>query len=130
METNLIETDFSDVTFNLAEKVKIFWKTENTPIYINIFSILPPANVKQLPEMIKKRITDLSCINFRSKPNWPQNSECLIQCLVYKTMSRSSNNNFGNYWDFEWEFKTQYNNHSKSFRHCECMSDTELSKHM
>ena len=27
------------------------------------------------------------------------------------------------------ELKTQYNNHAKSFRHCECMNETEFSKH-
>ena len=62
IETNLIETDFLDVTFNLATKKYFpFRKANNTPLYINAFSNHPPTTIKQLPKMISKRISDLSC---------------------------------------------------------------------
>ena len=59
IETNLIETDFLDVTFNLATKKYFpFRKANNTPLYINAFSNHPPTTIKQLPKMISKRISD------------------------------------------------------------------------
>ena len=62
IETNLIETDFLDVTFNLATKEYFpFRKANNTPLYINAFSNHPPTIIKQLPKMINKRISNLSC---------------------------------------------------------------------
>ena len=62
METNLTETEFLDVTFNLAKnKYFPFRKANNTPLYINAFSNHPPTIIKQLPKMINKRISDLSC---------------------------------------------------------------------
>ena len=62
IETNLIETDFLDVTFNLATKKYFpFRKANNTPLFINVFSNHPPTIIKQLPKMINKRISDLSC---------------------------------------------------------------------
>ena len=62
IKTNLIETDFLDVTFNLATKKYFpFQKANNTPLYINTFSNHPPAIIKQLPKMINKRISDLPC---------------------------------------------------------------------
>ena len=61
-ETNLIETDFLDVTFNLATKKYFpFRKANYTPLYINAFSNHPPTVIKQLPKMINKKISDLSC---------------------------------------------------------------------
>ena len=53
IETNLIETDFLDVTFNLATKKYFpFLKANNTPLYINAFSNHPPIN---------KKISDFFC---------------------------------------------------------------------
>ena len=68
--------------------------------------------------------------NCRSKPNCPFNGECLTQCLVYKATSATSRNSFVYYGTSEEEFKSRYNNHTKSFRHRECMNETELSKHV
>ena len=61
IEVNLIETDFLDVTFNLATKNYFPFRKANTPLYINAFSNHPLAIIKQLPKMISKRISDLSC---------------------------------------------------------------------
>ena len=62
IETNLIKTDFLDVTFNLPTKKYFpFRKANNTPLYINAFFNNPPTIIKQLPKMVSKRISDLSC---------------------------------------------------------------------
>ena len=62
IETNLIETDFLDVTFNLTTKKYFpFRKPDNKPLYINVHSNHPPTIIQQLPEMINKRISDISC---------------------------------------------------------------------
>ena len=62
IETNLIETGFLDVTFNLAtKKYFLFRKASNTPLYINVFSNHLPTIIKQLLKMVNKRISDLSC---------------------------------------------------------------------
>ena len=66
----------------------------------------------------------------RSKPNCPLNEEYLTQYLVYKATSPTSSNSFVYYGTSEGEFKTRYNNHIKCFRHCECIYETELSKHV
>ena len=58
IEKNLIETDFLDV---MTRKYFPFRKANNTPLYINAFSNHPPTIIKQLPKMINKRISDLSC---------------------------------------------------------------------
>ena len=59
IKTILIATDFLDVTFNLViKKYFPFRKANNTLIYINAFS---PTTIKQLPKMINKRISDVSC---------------------------------------------------------------------
>ena len=50
--------------------------------------------------------------------------------VVYKATSTTSSNSFVYYGTSEGEFKTRYNNHTKSFRHRECMNETELSKHV
>ena len=61
IETNLIETNFLDVTFNLATKKYFpFRKANNIPLYINAFSSHSPTIIKQLPKIISKRISDLS----------------------------------------------------------------------
>ena len=245
IETNLIETDFLDVTFNLATKRYFpFRRAKNTAVYINAFSNHPPTIIKQLPKIINKRISDLSCnkeefdkvksvyestlkdsghfssmshnnsntqnawrnknrkviwfnppysqnmktnigkmfikfvrkyfprnnkyhkifklntlklsyccttnvgdiikhnskvlsktndnnnrkCNCRSKQDYPLNGECLIQCLVYKSTSTTSSNSFVYYGTSEGEFETRHDNHTKPFRHRECMNETELSE--
>ena len=64
--------------------------------------------------------------NCKSKPNSLLNGECVIQRLKYKAKSTKSNNSFVYYGTYEEEFKTRYNNHAESFRHSECMNETEL----
>ena len=62
IDTNLIETDFLDVTFNLTTgKFFPYRKPNNIPLYINVKSNHPPSIIKDLPKMINKRLSDLSC---------------------------------------------------------------------
>ena len=62
IDTNLIETDFLDVTFNLATgKFCPFRKPNNLPLYINVKSKHPLTIIKDLPKMINKRLSELSC---------------------------------------------------------------------
>ena len=62
IDTNLIETDFLDVSFNLnTGKYFPFRKPNNAPLYIHSKSNHPPSIIKQLPSMTNKRISSLSC---------------------------------------------------------------------
>ena len=62
IEINLFETDFIDVTFNLAAgKSFPFRKSNNQPLYINVKSNHPPNILRDLPSVINKRFSDLSC---------------------------------------------------------------------
>ena len=62
IETNLKCTDFLDVTFDLATgKYYPFRKPNDTPLYIHAQSNHPPNIIKQLPVMISRRISDISC---------------------------------------------------------------------
>ena len=62
IDTNLIEADFLDVSFNLEmEKLSSYWKPNNTPFYIHSESTNPPSITKQLPSMTNRCISNLSC---------------------------------------------------------------------
>ena len=62
IETNLRETDFLDVTFNLhTNKYFPYRKPNNDPLYINIYSNHPSTTKKELRKMINKRLSELSC---------------------------------------------------------------------
>ena len=62
IETNLFETGFIDVTFNLATgKFFPFRKPNNQPLYIYAKSNHPLTILRDLPNMINKRLADLSC---------------------------------------------------------------------
>ena len=62
IETNLFETGFLDVTFNLVtEKLFLFRKPNNQPLYIYAKANHPPTILRDLPNMINKRLSDLSC---------------------------------------------------------------------
>ena len=62
IDTNLIETDFLDLSFHLnTGKHFPFKKPNKTPLYIHSKSNLPLSIIKQLPSMTNKRISNLSC---------------------------------------------------------------------
>ena len=94
---------------------------------INVGNIINQHNSKVLKKTNGKINRKWNC---RSKPNCSLNGECLPQCLVYKATSTTFSNSFVYYGTSEEEFKSRYNNHTKSFRHRECMNETELSNHV
>ena len=62
VDTNLIQTDFLDVTLNLS--TGRYWpyrKPNDQPLYINVQSNHLPLITKKLPCMIVKRISEISC---------------------------------------------------------------------
>ena len=65
IETNLVETEFSDVTFKWSTgKYYLYNEPNNALVYIHAKSTYPPSIVKQLPKvilMVYKRILYLSC---------------------------------------------------------------------
>ena len=62
IDTNLKIVNFLDVTFNLINKTYYpYRKPNNTPLYINKNSNHPPTVIKQLPSMINRRISEISC---------------------------------------------------------------------
>ena len=62
IETNLKITDFLDVTFNLKnENCNPFRKPNNDLLYINPLSNHSKNIIKEIPYMIGKRISEISC---------------------------------------------------------------------
>ncbi|XP_057313453.1 uncharacterized protein LOC130654828 [Hydractinia symbiolongicarpus] len=62
IETNLIETDFLDVSFNVNSKTyKPYRKPNNDPLYININSNHPNTVLKVIPTMVNERLIATSC---------------------------------------------------------------------
>ena len=60
--TNLVQTDFLDVTLDL--KLRKYWpyrKFNDQPLYIHHQSNHPPAIKKQLPPILSNRLSQLSC---------------------------------------------------------------------
>ena len=59
--TNLIETDFFNVSFNLnTGKYFLLKKPNKTPLYIHSKFNHPPSIIKQLPSMTTLHISNLS----------------------------------------------------------------------
>ena len=62
MEINLQITEFLDVTLDLpGDKYYPYRKPNNELLYINSASNHPPSITKQLPNMINRRVSDISC---------------------------------------------------------------------
>ena len=62
IDANLKVTDFLDVTFNLKNgKYYPYRKPNNEPLYINAQSNHPPSILKEIPNMISKRVSEISC---------------------------------------------------------------------
>ena len=61
-DTNLVQTHFLDVTFNLKSgKHWPYHKPNDHPLYLHQQSNHPPTIKKQLPSMLAKRLSLLSC---------------------------------------------------------------------
>ena len=66
IETNLVETDFLDVTFNLSTgKYYPYNWPNNAPLYIYAQSNHPPSIVKQLPKIRKNLFAYLFSIHIQ-----------------------------------------------------------------
>ena len=62
IDTNLVETDFLDVSFNIITKTyQPYRKPGNDPLYVNTNSNHPSSILKAIPEMINQRISETSC---------------------------------------------------------------------
>ena len=62
VECNLAITDFLDVTFDVKSGTYYpFRKQNNEIMYIHKKSNHPPSTIKQIPSMISKRVSDISC---------------------------------------------------------------------
>ena len=62
IETNLQITDFLDITFNLKNgKYYPFRKPNNDSLYINALSNHAKNIIKEIPNMIGKRVSEISC---------------------------------------------------------------------
>ena len=62
VECNLVITDFLDVTFDLKSGTYYVYRKQNNEIlYTHKQSNHPLSIIKQIPLMISKRVTDISC---------------------------------------------------------------------
>ena len=62
VECNLAITDFLDITFDLKSGTHCPYRKQNNEMsYINKQSNHPPSIIKQIPSMISKRVSDISC---------------------------------------------------------------------
>ena len=78
VETNLQLTDFLDVTFDLKnDKFYPYRKPNDTPLYINAKSNHPEMLIKQLPAMINRRVSSISCNEEEFEKAKPMYSEAL-----------------------------------------------------
>ena len=62
IDTNLTETDFLDVSFNLSSKTyKPYRKPNNDPLYVNTQSNHPKTVLDAIPKMVNHRLCETSC---------------------------------------------------------------------
>lgn len=62
IEIGMQTTDFLDVTFDLPSgKYYPYRKPNDMPLYVKAASNHPPSIIRQLPKMISRRVSDISC---------------------------------------------------------------------
>ena len=72
VECNLVITDFFDVTFDLKSGTYYPYRKQNNEIlYIHKQSNHPPSIIKQIPSMISKRVSDISCDSYHFNKTAP-----------------------------------------------------------
>ena len=97
IETNLFETDSLDVTFNLATgKFLHLRKRKNQSLYINAKSNYPPNNLRDLPSMIKNRLSDLSCNEEEYEKAKPSYETALNESGYKTTLTYNKTTNVNN----------------------------------
>ena len=61
IDANKTTVDFLDTTLNLTTRTyKPFMKPNNTPLYVHIQSNHPPSILKNIPESVNKRLSNIS----------------------------------------------------------------------
>ena len=97
IETNIFEKDFIDVTFKLAtRKFFTFRKPNNQPLYIYAKSNHPPTILRDLPNMINKRLADLSCNEEKYEKAKPFYGTALKENGYKTTMTYTKTRNINN----------------------------------
>ena len=92
IEGNLTQADFLDVTFNLvSDKFWPYRKPNNEPLYIHQHSNHPPTIMKQLPDMISRRISATSCDESEFNKVKPDYDAALKQSGFKQEIQFSSN---------------------------------------
>ena len=87
-------------------------------------SLIKTLNAKVLTD--GKKPTRLC--NCRYKDSSPLAGKCLAKSIAYKAEVTTTDKCKLYYGTSDGEFKTRFNNHTSSFRHKRCSTDTELSK--
>ena len=86
-ETNLVQTDFLDVTFNLeTEKFWPYWKPGDQPFYINMRSYHPSNIKKQQPQIVKLQLSRNSCDEEPFKSAAPRYEKALKDSKYFSTI--------------------------------------------
>ena len=90
--TTLVITDFLDVTLNLTEsKYYLFRKDNNTILYIDAKSNHPPSIIKELPSMVNKRLSALSCNEEEFKKAGPVYKQALKSSVFSEDLKYNEN---------------------------------------
>ena len=91
VDINLQVTNFLDVTLDLpGDKYYPYRKPNNELLYINSASNHPPSIIKQLPDMINRRISDISCNEVEFEKAKPDYEEALTRSGFSKSMKYES----------------------------------------
>ena len=97
IETNLFERGFLNVTFNLATgNFFPLRKPNNKPLYINTRSNHPPKVLRDLPNMINKRLSDSSCNEEEYEKAKPLYDTALNESGYKTTMAYTKTTNVNN----------------------------------
>ena len=85
VECNLALTDFLDVTFDLKSGTYYPYRKQNNEIlYIHKQSNHPPSIIKQIPSMISKRVSDISCDSDHFNKTAPDYNTALKKAVSMK----------------------------------------------
>ena len=85
VECNLALTDFLDVTFDLKSGTYYPYRKQNNEIlYIHKESNHPPSIIKQIPSMISKRVSDISCDSDHFNKTAPDYNAALKKAVSMK----------------------------------------------
>ena len=88
IQTNMKAVNYLDVTFNLNSGTYYpYRKPNDQPLYINTKSNHPPRIIKQLPDNISRRISNLSCNETEFNKTKPIYENALKSCGLTHTLT-------------------------------------------